>query len=383
MVLLLVTWSLLSPAQPAASRLALAPSPNPRFGIDFVDGVSPDSNQPYPNPQPRYDQAKASGAAFTRWPMYWHLIETTRDSFDYSSQDQVADLDIRNGLEVDAILMGTPSWGGVTTSELKPPVPFGVGPHFPDQPAAGPSRSGAGAAFMAGSAGAVPLGLLDPPFLPSGSINPENRWANYVYKTVKRYMPGGELAQQKGWPQGKGIRYWEMWNEPDFAWASGQVFWDGTAVDYFHLLKVGYLAAKAADPQSTVAMGGLQYWSDQSFFTKVLDQIMGDPNARATNYFFDVVPFHLYINPYNILNVGQWANSEMSKRGFGKSVWVNETNLPVYDDPNTRDGVFCPGWQGTQDEQASFVIQASALAMAASVDKVFLFQLYDDNVAYR
>ncbi|MDP2662551.1 MAG: carboxypeptidase regulatory-like domain-containing protein, partial [Dehalococcoidia bacterium] len=104
---------------------------------------------------------------------------------------------------------------------------------------------------------------------------------------------------------------------------------------------------------------------------------------RATNYFFDVVPFHLYINPYNILNVGQWANSEMSKRGFGKSVWVNETNLPVYDDPNTRDGVFCPGWQGTQDEQASFVIQASALAVAASVDKVFLFQLYDDNVAYR
>ncbi len=387
-VLLLVVWFLLSPAQPVASRLALAPSPNPRFGLVFVDGVTPDSNQPYANPQARYDQAKTSGAAFTRWPMYWHLIETSRNNMDFSSQDQVADLDIRNGLEVDAILMGTPSWGGVTTSALKPPVPFGVGPHLPDQPSGGLSRSGAGAAFMAGSAGAVPLGLDQPPFLPNGSINTENRWANYVYTTVKRYMPGGELAQQKGWPQGRGIRYWEMWNEPDFTWpgANGQevpVFWEGGVQNYYRLLKVGYLAAKAADPQSTVVMGGLQYWSDQAFFTKVLDQIMGDPDARSKNYFFDVVPFHLYINPYNILNVGQWANAEMSKRGIGKSVWVNETNLPVYDDANTRDGVFCPGWQGTQDEQASFVIQASALAMAAWVDKVFLFQLYDDNVAYR
>jgi len=384
----LVLWPLLSPAHPAVSRLALAPDPNSRFGVVFVDGVTPDSNQPYSDPQPRYDKAKAAGATFTRWPIYWHLIETSRDYFNYGSQDQVADLDVKNGLETNAILMGTPSWGGVSISGVGPAVPFGIGPHLSDQPSPGASRFGAGSAFMAGSAGAVPMGLELPPLLSNGAINSENRWANFVYKTVKRYMPGGELAQQNGWAQNKGIRYWEMWNEPDFTWANDQgqqvpVFWEGGAQNYYRLLKVGYLAAKAADPQATIVFGGLQYWSDQDFFTKVLDYINGDPDARTKNYFFDVVPYHLYINPYNISNVATWANAEMQKRGMTKAIWINETNLPVFDDENTNDGKFCPGWQGTQDEQASFVIQAGALAAASWVDRIFLFQLYDDNVGFR
>ncbi len=383
----LVLWPLLSPSGAAVSRLALAPEPNSRFGIVFVDGVSPYDNQPYANGQSRYDKAKPSGAAFNRWPMYWHLIETTRDFFNYASQDQVADLDIRNGFEVDAILMGTPSWGSVSTSEVRPHVPLEAGRKLADV-SPGAARFGAGSAFMAGSAGAVPVGLELPPVLSNGSINQENRWAYYVYQTVRRYMPGGELAQQRGWPNGKGIRYWEMWNEPDFTWdQNGQqvpVFWEGGAQNYYRLLKVGYLAAKAADPQATVLFGGLQYWSgNQDFFPKVLDQILTDPQARSSGYFFDAVPLHLYINPYNILEKGQWARSEMAKRGISKQVWVNETNLPVFDDPSVADSPFCPGSQGTMDEQASYVIQANALAIAAGGARVFMFQLYDDNVGYR
>ncbi|MDP2726994.1 MAG: hypothetical protein Q8P59_05585, partial [Dehalococcoidia bacterium] len=228
--LTLVLWPLLSPPQPAVSRLALAPEPNSRFGIVFVDGVTPGSNQPYDDGQARYDKAKPSGAGFNRWPIYWHLIQpSTPDQFNYSSQDQVADLDIRNGLEVDAIIMGTPSWGGVTTSEQRPVLPFDVERKFLSSQSA--SRFGAGSSFMAGSAGAVPLGLELSPLI-DGSINPDNRWAYFVYKTVKRYMPGGELAQQRGWPAGRGIRYWEMWNEPDFTWPDQNgnqvpVFWEG------------------------------------------------------------------------------------------------------------------------------------------------------------
>lgn len=378
---------MLSPSGTAISRLALAPEPNSRFGIVFVDGVSPYDNQPYANAQSRYDKAKASGAGFTRWPLYWHLIESSRDFFGYDSQDQVADLDIRNGFEVNAILMGTPSWGGVSTSEVRPHLPLEAGRKLADT-SPGAARLGAGSAFLAGSAGAVPVGLELPPLKPDGTINQDNRWAYFVYKTVRRYMPGGELAQQRGWPQGKGIRYWEMWNEPDFTWdQNGQqvpVFWEGGPQNYYRLLKVGYLAAKAADPQSTVLFGGLQYWSgNQDFFPKVLDQITTDPEARNKGYFFDGVPFHLYINPYNLWNVGQWARTEMTRRGISKQVWVNETNIPVYDDANVADSPFCPGSQGTMDEQASFVIQANALAIAAGVDRVFQFQLYDDNVGYR
>lgn len=383
----IAVWPLFSASQASVTRLSLAPEPNSRFGIVFVDGVTPDSNQPYANGQARYDKAKPSGAAFTRWPMYWHLIQSSPDYFNFTSQDQVADLDIRNGLEVNAILMGTPSWGGVSTSEARPVVPL-VGPHISQAPSPGGLRMGAGQNFMAGSAGAVPMGLELPPVNPDGSINPENRWAYFVFKTVRRYMPGGELAQQRGWPTGRGIRYWEMWNEPDFTWPgqNGQqvpVFWEGGVQNYYRLLKVGYQAAKAADPQATVVFGGLQYWSDPDFFRKVLDQIATDPDAKSKNFFFDVVAYHLYVNPYNILNVGQGARSEMAKRGISKQVWVNETNVPVFDDTNVSDSPFCPGWQGTMDEQASFVIQAGALALAAGVDRLFSFQLYDDSVGYR
>lgn len=378
----LLLWPVLSPSGTAVSRLALAPDPNPRFGIVFVDGVTPDSNQPYANGQARYDKAKPSGAAFTRWPIYWHLIETSRDFFNYASQDEVADLDVRNGFETNAILMGTPSWGGVSTAEVRPHVPAEVGSRLYES-SPGAARL-AGSAFMAGSAGAVPVGLDLPPVLSNGAINQDNRWAYYVFKTVRRYMPGGELAQQRRWPQGKGIRYWEMWNEPDFVWGNGApVFWEGGVQNYYRLLKVGYLAAKAADPQATVVFGGMQYWSDTDFFRKVLDQIMTDPDARARNYFFDAVAFHLYINPYNILDVGQWARSEMTRRGMSKPVWINETNIPVYDDPGVADSPFCPGSQGTMDEQASFVIQAGALAIAAQVERIFAFQLYDDYVGFR
>jgi hypothetical protein len=359
--------------------MALAPKPNPHFGIDFIHGISPDGNQPYANSQARYEKAKATGATFTRWPMYWHRIEPSRDYFDYSSQDEVVIQDLANGFQVDAILLGTPSWGGVSTLAQQPSIPLEVG------------RKLFGAnyvrAFGAGSAQAVPVGLELPPLI-NGSINPENRWAYFVYKTVKRYMPGGELAQQQGWPAGQGIRVWEMWNEPDFVWEqNGQqvpVFWEGGSTNYARLLKVGYLAAKAADPQATVVFGGLQYWSDEYFFSRVMDEILKDPQAAANNYYFDAVAYHLYVNPYHVYNVANIAKGEMAKRGISKAIWINETNNAVFDDPQVPDSPFCPeAGQGTMDEQASFVIQAYALGLAAGVDKLFIFQLYDDNVGYR
>ena len=47
-----------------------------------------------------------------------------------------------------------------------------------------------------------PLNLYEPIFLLNGTVNPNNYWANYVYKTVSIYKPY--------------IRIWETWNEPDY-----------------------------------------------------------------------------------------------------------------------------------------------------------------------
>ncbi len=48
---------------------------------------------------------------------------------------------------------------------------------------------------------------------PGKSINPDNRWAYFVNAAVNRYRPGGMLAQQQGWNDERGVRYWEIWNE--------------------------------------------------------------------------------------------------------------------------------------------------------------------------
>ena len=98
---------------------------------------------------------------------------------------------------------------------------------------------------------------------------------------------------------------------PDF-----DLFWSGSNAEYVRLLKVGYLAAKAADPTTTVLFGGMAYWEDQGFLPEVLDLIVSDPDAAANGFFFDVLPIHLYANPYHIKNLAPWAKDQMTARGI-------------------------------------------------------------------
>ena len=54
-----------------------------------------------------------------------------------------------------------------------------------------------------------PANLYEPIFLADGTVNPENYWANYVYKTVSIYK--------------NHIKIWETWNEPDYTRDYNQV----------------------------------------------------------------------------------------------------------------------------------------------------------------
>ena len=74
----------------------------------------------------------------------------------------------------------------------------------------------------------------------------QNAWARFVQRTAERY------------PQ---VLHWEIWNEPDM-----DIYWGGSVEDYFHLLKAGYLAVKAANPDARVIAAGLAYWPDPGFF---------------------------------------------------------------------------------------------------------------------
>ena len=140
--------------------------------------------------------------------------------------------------------------------------------------------------------------LYEPIWLPNGEVNPNNYWANFVYKTVSQYK--------------KYIKIWETWNEPDYvkygvdtnAWKTSPpnpkdlVYWNGSIFQYIRLLRITYEVAKKVDPECWVATGGLGY----AYFLDAIMRYTDNPdNGKVTDEFpayggayFDCDCFHKY-----------------------------------------------------------------------------------------
>src|SRR5262249_11450586 len=75
-------------------------------------------------------------------------------------------------------------------------------------------------------------------------------WGDFVYQTVARYGRGNGP-----------IKYWEVWNEPNLS-VSGYESGLYEIADYVRILDVARTAAKAADPEAVIVLGGLaSVWS--------------------------------------------------------------------------------------------------------------------------
>jgi hypothetical protein len=227
---------------------------------------------------------------------------------------------------------------------------------------------------------AKPSGLYRPVFSdgsdvpgPGKQINPQNVWARFVYLAVDRYRPGGVLARAEKWPASWGISHWEMWNEPDLAW-----FWDSSLADYARLLKVGYLAAKHADPSAQVIFGALaNNFEWLSYYDEVLTIYDEDPLAAQTGYYHDILATHSYFYAWQSWYHVYRSLGTMRDHGLDKPIWLNESGVPAWNDyPG-------PVWdpksalRATMQEQANFVIQSAFYATFAGADAIFHFQLYD------
>src|SRR6185312_14360654 len=72
------------------------------------------------------------------------------------------------------------------------------------------------------------------------------------------------LHYNGGWANGYryGIRYWEIWNEPDL----GKVFWGGSAEQYFSLYAKIARAVKQADPHALVGGPAIARPNDDSAY---------------------------------------------------------------------------------------------------------------------
>ncbi|MBV9464328.1 MAG: beta-galactosidase, partial [Verrucomicrobiae bacterium] len=111
------------------------------------------------------------------------------------------------------------------------------------------------------------------------------------------------------------IRYYEMWNEPDFSafWSPGP-----NAAAYFQYIKAAYTGIKQGDPSATVLLGGLAFPQNTTFFSQLLDLGGGS--------YFDAMNVHIYPAFANFPE-GLAANRRLLvAHGLVKKIWITETS---------------------------------------------------------
>jgi hypothetical protein len=157
-------------------------------------------------------------------------------------------------------------------------------------------------------------------------INEKNFYALYVYKTVKQY--------------GKSIRFYEIWNEPDFNTALKtdktkdvpSTWWiknpepceytlHAPVQHYIRLLRISYEVIKTLDKEAYVCLGGIGF---PSFLDVILRQTDNPIDGSVTpqyplrgGAYFDVVSYHSY--PHIDNSVQEWSDKTKGFQYFRHS----------------------------------------------------------------
>lgn len=310
-----------------------------QYGVNFI------SSAETPATSGQFANAAQTGATWDRWPLYWQGVEQSPGNFDWSRVDEAISAEIDLGYRLNLIFLGVPGfyWSGdrAVPSSLNAPV-FSDGS---DEPGEGKS------------------------------INPDNAFARFVAAAVARYRPGGALAQSVGWPEGRGVSHWEMWNEPDLPF-----FWNGSKEEYARLLKVGYLAVKHVDPDAMVLFGGVANSFEPGvfdYYADVLALLSADSQAEATGYFHDIFATHSYFYSWQTFFHIDRARQAMAQYGLNHPIWLNESGVPAWDDYPGPVWESTSAFRATRSEQADYTIQSAFYAIAAGADAIFHFQLAD------
>ena len=298
-----------------AEELAAAPPPD--GDPDYFFGISEAFRSP--------DLARRSGARWERALFFWNTIQPDNPGQwlpSHQISDEQLEAEIAAGMSVVGLIGNPPRWA---------------------------TRNGS-----------VPKNL-DLPI-----DDPRNYWAQFVAKLAAQYA-------------GK-INYWIIWNEPDIDPGNPGSTWAGTEMEYYLLLKNAYLAARSVNPEARIVFGGTTYWADsiynrKLFLERVLEAGSKDPTAARNGYYFDAVAMHIYsMVSYVYTNPGHYR-AALRRFGLRKPLWIAETNIVPWDDPALP--LPAEHRRVTMEEQASYIIQATALARAAGVERVQIYNMVD------
>ena len=92
--------------------------------------------------------------------------------------------------------------------------------------------------------------------------------------------------------------------------------------------------------------------------------MVADQNARANNYYFDILAWHTYSRPSDVWDRVTQSRERLAATVGLKPIWLNETNVPAWDESPIQNFRPYP-WSATTTEQAAYTIQAAAYAIAA------------------
>ena len=308
-----------------SSLLGISANPTPLSAAPASQGI-PDVRfgviEAYDAPA----QASALGAGWERITFEWNQIQPngSHEWVEFPVADAVLDAERGAGRELVGLLVTTPGW-----------------------------------ATDWGRGAGVPQGL----YLPAS--DPQNTWATFVRTMVSRH-------------QGR-IRHWIIWNEPDI-WDTHFQSWGGSVEDFVQLMRVAYVVAHEVNPNVVIHLPAITHWWDANygrelFMRRFLQALTSDPLAAEHNHYFDAFTLHIYFNPDTVYNLSRFYYGLLAEHGIYKPLWIVETNAAPSDDPAWP--VPAPQFQITQEDQAAFVIQGFAMALAAGAQRVAFYKLAD------
>ena len=139
------------------------------------------------------------------------------------------------------------------------------------------------------------------------------------------------LHYNRGWAHGYryGIRYWEIWNEPDL----GKVFWSGTAQQYYDLYSRLARAVKEADPDALVGGPAIARPNDASPYRDAFLRYV-----RKTHTPLDFYSWHWYAtdseDPLDFVRIATDLRARLDKSGLQSTESIlSEWNYGLSDTP--------------------------------------------------
>ena len=298
------------------------------LAVSGVYAEAPDWGQPVfgvVDGMARPSEAAALGIGWERLIFHWNLIQPNPETFDTGTVPQEA---FGSGRQVVGLVKTAPPW-----------------------------------ATESGSPSGVPLGL-ELPF-----DDPANLFGAFVMRLVTEYSA-------------RGVHHWIVWNEPDIRPGEGSVEFEGDVNDYKRLLTVFYQAARAIDPNAHIQIAGLSWWHDQQagrapYLQRLLTAIGSDPAAPENDWYFHGISLHIYFTTSSVADIVRANTGILNRFGLGhKQVWLNEYNASPRRDPAAA---IAAAFNVSLEQQADFIVQASAIALAEGVDRMAVYKLYDDN----